>query len=110
MENVMFYDLQFIDTMGLLENVEDEELVQKICGAIDVNTFEVRGPPIPVLGYSETLRGIYMKASLMAHDCVANTQLSIDDNNVMIITASKDIKKGERICNNYTSPLQVYFF
>lgn len=96
----------FIKSLGLLEEDGDKELIQKICGAIDVNSFEARGPSIPGLGYSETLRGSYMKAALLAHDCVANTHLSINDNYVLIISASTKINKGETIYYNYTDPLQ----
>ncbi|RVE45500.1 hypothetical protein evm_009839 [Chilo suppressalis] len=98
--------VKFITTLGLLDNVLDESLVQKVCAAIDVNSFEVRGPPIPVLGYSQPLRGIYLKASLLAHDCVGNTHVSINDNNVLVCHASMDLKKGETIYYNYTDPLK----
>lgn len=87
--------------------MEDKNLVQKVCAAIDVNSFEVRGPPIPALGYAETLRGVYLQAALLAHDCIANTLISINDNNALVCHASKDIKKGEVIFYNYTDPLKV---
>lgn len=101
---------QFIKSLGLLDNVTDEDLVQKVCAAIDVNSFEVRGPPIPAIGCSEVLRGVYLKAALLAHDCVGNTHMSINDNNVLVCHASTDIKKGDTIYYNYTDPLKVNIF
>lgn len=102
--------LQFVNSLGLLDDVEDTNLVQKICAAIDVNSFEVRGPAIPTIGCSELFRGVYLKAALMAHDCVGNTHVAIDDNNVLVCHASIDIKKGDPIFNRYTDPLKVRYF
>ncbi|CAG4991158.1 unnamed protein product [Colias eurytheme] len=103
-----FYEntVKFLESLGLPENADDQNLVQKVCAAIDVNSFEVRGPPIPTLGYAETLRGIYLQAALLAHDCVGNTLISINDNNVLLCHASQDIKKGDMIFYNYTDPLK----
>ncbi|CAH2044001.1 unnamed protein product, partial [Iphiclides podalirius] len=97
---------KFVTSLGLLEGAEDTNIVQKICAAIDVNSFEVRGPVVPAIGCSELLRGVYLKAALMAHDCVGNTHMAIDDNNVLVCHASTDIKKGEPIFNRYTDPLK----
>lgn len=82
--------------------------MQKICAAIDVNSFEVRGVPIPAVGCIETLRGVYLKAALLAHDCVSNTHMSINDNNLLVCHASVDIRKGDPIYYNYTDPLKVF--
>ncbi|KAJ0174531.1 hypothetical protein K1T71_009639 [Dendrolimus kikuchii] len=103
-----FYDStdKFIKSLGLLDDVQGENLVQQICAAIDVNSFEVRGPLIPAIGCSEILRGVYLKAALLAHDCTANTHMSINDNNIMVCHASVDIKKGDIIYYNYTDPLK----
>lgn len=95
--------------MGLLEGIKDTDLVQKICAVIDVNSFDVRGPAAPSLG-CEPLRGVYMKTALLAHDCVANTHISINDNNLLVCHASTDIKKGEPIYFNYTDPMKVTFY
>jgi hypothetical protein len=55
----------------------------------------------------EQLRGVYLKAALLAHDCRANTHMAINDNNVLVCHASTDIKKGDTIYYNYTDPLKV---
>ncbi|XP_072944683.1 SET domain-containing protein SmydA-8-like [Epargyreus clarus] len=98
--------VKFISSLGLLEGVEVDNLVQKICAAIDVNSFEVRGPPIPAIGCAEVLRGVYLAAALLAHDCAANTHIAINDYNVLVCHASTDIKKGDTIYYNYTDPLK----
>ncbi|XP_050677045.1 uncharacterized protein LOC126973768 [Leptidea sinapis] len=98
--------VKFIDLIGLIKNESDSELVRKICAAIDVNSFEVRGPPIPGIGCAEVLRGVYLQAALLAHDCTPNTQIAINDNNVLVCNATTDIKKGDVIYYNYTDPLK----
>ncbi|KAI5638445.1 hypothetical protein NE865_08910 [Phthorimaea operculella] len=98
--------VKFIESLGLLDGIKQDNLVQKICAAIDVNSFEVRGPPVMAIGCSEILRGVYLKAALLAHDCTANTHMSINDNNLLVCHASTDIKKGDVIYYNYTDPLK----
>jgi hypothetical protein len=98
--------IQVLRENGLLTSVEDADFVQKICGILDVNSFEVRGPPSKS-GQTEKLRGIYLRASLMAHDCVANTHLAVDDDFEMSIHASVPITRGHPIYFNYTSAMQV---
>lgn len=104
-DNIILF--QFIESLGLLDNNTDEDPIQKIYAIIDVNSFEARGPPMPGIGCSEFLQGVYIKAALMAHDCVGNTHLSVNDNNLLVCHASIDIKKGEAIYFNYTDPLKV---
>lgn len=43
----------------------------------------------------------------MAHDCVGNTHLSVDDDFVLTIHASVDIPQNSPIFFNYTNVLQV---
>ncbi|KAI8439615.1 hypothetical protein MSG28_013340 [Choristoneura fumiferana] len=89
--------VKFIESLGLLEGIKDTDVVQKICAVIDVNSFDVRGPAAPSLG-CEPLRGVYMKTALLAHDCVANTHISINDNNLLTGYVSP---AGDRwSCNN----------
>ncbi|XP_020287894.1 protein msta-like [Pseudomyrmex gracilis] len=78
------------------------ELIQKVCGIIDANTFELRSPGA-VDGV--LLRGLYIDAALMAHDCRGNTHLTVDDNFQLTVYASITIKEDEPIFFNYTSSL-----
>ncbi|XP_051162297.1 SET domain-containing protein SmydA-8-like [Leptopilina boulardi] len=78
------------------------ELVQKICGILDVNSFELRSPG----GMGESpLRGLYLKTSLIAHECRGNTHITVDDKFQLTVFASLPIQKGEIIYFNYTSSL-----
>lgn len=82
-----------------------KEILQRIYGIIDVNSFELRSDdfePVP-------LRGLFIEAALMAHDCVGNTHITIDNSFKMTVFASIPIKKGQAILYNYTSPLWVRF-
>lgn len=100
--------IQVLRENGLLTSMEDAEFVQKICGILDVNSFEFRGPPSKS-GETEVLRGIYRRAALMAHDCVANTHLAVGDDFEMSIHASVPIPLGHPIYFNYTSAMQVCY-
>ncbi|XP_017880186.1 SET domain-containing protein SmydA-8-like [Ceratina calcarata] len=78
------------------------ETLQRLCGVLDVNTFELRSPG----GLDGLLlRGLYLEASLMAHDCRGNTHLTVDDNFQLTVYASLPIKQGDTIFFNYTSSL-----
>ncbi|GJQ83907.1 hypothetical protein Trydic_g19845 [Trypoxylus dichotomus] len=92
----------------LTEDDLEQEIVEKICGILDVNSFEVRPSESDgnLLDSSECLRGIYVEASLMTHDCVGNTQLSIDDDFNMTVHASRAIPAGETIFFNYGNCLK----
>ncbi|KMQ84548.1 protein isoform a [Lasius niger] len=79
------------------------ELMQKLCGILDVNAFELRSPG--VLDGLLPLRGLYIEATLMAHDCRGNTYLTVDDNFQLTVYASVPIKQDEPILFNYTSSL-----
>lgn len=86
------------------EDPSVSEYLQKLCGILDVNSFELRSPG----GLdSLLLRGLYAEASLMAHDCRGNTHLTVDDNFHLTIYASLPIQEGDVIFFNYTSSLLV---
>ncbi|XP_015438621.1 PREDICTED: protein msta, isoform A-like [Dufourea novaeangliae] len=78
------------------------EFLQRLCGILDVNTFELRSPG----GLDGLLlRGLYTEASLMAHDCRGNTHLTVDDDFQLTVYASLPIQEGDAILFNYTSSL-----
>jgi len=84
--------------------------MEKVCGILDVNSFELRGPnpalmtePAP----GERLRGVYLDAALLAHDCIGNTHLSVDDTFYITVYASVPIPAGQPIFFNYASSLEV---
>ncbi|XP_018322201.1 SET domain-containing protein SmydA-8-like isoform X2 [Agrilus planipennis] len=96
--------------LGIISKVDVEnELIQKICGILDINSFELRTNAF-IDNYSSgpvhVLRGLYLKAALINHDCVGNTHLAIDDNYNLIIHASIDIPVGASVYFNYSNPLK----
>lgn len=104
---------QILEKLNFLTKKDlEEELVQKVCGILDVNSFELRQPQNN--GYfmspADCLRGLYLQAALMAHDCIPNTHLAVDDDFNMTIHASCRIEEGETIYYNYANGLQVSHF
>ncbi|KAJ9577911.1 hypothetical protein L9F63_025224 [Diploptera punctata] len=97
--------VEVMRTHELLCSKEEADLMQRICGILDVNSFEVRGP-VSKSGDSERLRGVYLRAALMAHDCLANTHLAVDDSFQMTIHASVLIPRSQAIYFNYTNTMQ----
>ena len=71
----------------------DNELVQKVCGVIDVNAFEIRIPmaiirahsPNPFINSHDSLKGAFYEAALMNHSCVPNAQIAIGTDQVNLI-------------------------
>lgn len=97
---------------GLL-NPDDikDEIAQIVCGILDVNAFEVRpvecGNLVQGMNPGECLRALFLEAALMAHDCVGNTHLAVDDSFCITVRASRFIAKGETVFFNYTNALLV---
>lgn len=110
MANYTILHFQPLKTLNILTKQDlDEEIVQRICGVLDINTFEVRPPSNneSMQDLVDHLRGLYLQASLMTHDCVGNTLLSVDDDFTMTIYACKSIPAGEPIFFNYSNCLKV---
>ncbi|XP_066258410.1 SET domain-containing protein SmydA-8-like [Euwallacea similis] len=97
------------ETNLLTEKDVKEELVQRICGILDINSFEVRPPnnaDNPITNpESQCLRAIYPTVAMIAHSCISNTHISVDDNFVMSIYAKVDIKQHQPILTNYSDVL-----
>jgi hypothetical protein len=45
----------------------DEELIHKVCGILELNSFEVRCPS------GSAVQGVYPQTAIMSHNCVPNT-------------------------------------
>ncbi|KAI4456266.1 set and mynd domain containing arthropod-specific member 4 isoform a [Holotrichia oblita] len=104
------YIEQPLKSLNLLTDEDlEQNIIQRICGILDVNSFEVRIPQERSGNFTqpeECLRGVYVQASLMSHDCIGNTQLSVDNDFVMTVHASKPIPNGEMIFFNYGNCLK----
>lgn len=55
------------------------------------------------------VRALYAQAALLAHDCIGNTFITVDNNKQLKVYASIDIRAGEIIYNCYTASLYVSF-
>ncbi len=66
--------VQFLRKVCGLADEFSEEEIHASCGVIDVNAFEIR---LPGNKYQQVL-GVFPLASMMSHNCVANTQHVID--------------------------------
>lgn len=88
------------------DDISTSDFLQRLCGILDVNSFELRSPGrLDAL----TLRGLYLETSLIAHDCRANTHITVDDRFQLTVYASLPINENDVIYFNYTSSLLVHF-
>uniref|UniRef100_A0A182R8Y9 SET domain-containing protein n=1 Tax=Anopheles funestus TaxID=62324 RepID=A0A182R8Y9_ANOFN len=82
------------------------ELLQRICGILDVNTFEIRGNmDSQGVQMNNLARGLYPRTSLMTHNCQTNTLIAVDGMSKLRLYASIAIKAGELLYYNYTRVL-----
>ncbi|KAL2721330.1 SET domain-containing protein SmydA-8-like isoform X1 [Vespula maculifrons] len=94
----IFRDLQLVTN----DDISTSDFLQHLCGILDVNSFELRSPGrLDAL----VLRGLYLEASLIAHDCRANTHITVDDHFQLTVYASLPINENDIIYFNYTSSL-----
>ncbi|XP_060522094.1 SET domain-containing protein SmydA-8-like [Cylas formicarius] len=86
----------------------ESELVQTVCGILDVNTFEIRPAQNDMVAYPERdcLRGLYVETAMMAHSCVPNVCMSADDSYRLSCHARVDIKRGDTIAATYANLLK----
>ena len=69
--NPVLYDWKMADLVN-------EEELQRACGILEVNAFEVCGEELDDDGLGVTARAVYSGACLMSHNCVPNTACSVD--------------------------------
>lgn len=91
----------FIRSYLQLSEYSEEEIL-RFAGILDTNSFEVF-----LSSKLVKVRGIYLKAAMMAHDCRPNTKHFFDENFEMKIVATTNIKKGELILTSYAHPLRT---
>ncbi|RZF39124.1 hypothetical protein LSTR_LSTR013859 [Laodelphax striatellus] len=85
----------------VLELPFDPETILKVAAILDTNAFEIR----KMVGKVK-VRGLYLKAAMLSHDCVPNTKhIYVDDDFKIVITATEDIRKGDVITTTYTQTL-----
>uniref|UniRef100_A0A1B0G1M5 SET domain-containing protein n=1 Tax=Glossina morsitans morsitans TaxID=37546 RepID=A0A1B0G1M5_GLOMM len=77
----------------------DEDSIQRLCGILDVNAYEIRAPD------QGGMRGLYLNASTITHQCNANANVAIDHQYRIKVYANRDIDKDETISTCYTNIL-----
>lgn len=92
---------------SLPEDSPNLKLMRQVVNVLNTNAFEtsriVQDPENN--DHEIILRGLYILGALMNHRCLPNVRYVFDDDLVMRVHASKPIKKGEQIFNNYSKIL-----
>ncbi|RXG60318.1 Protein msta, isoform A [Armadillidium vulgare] len=73
----------------------DEEEIQKICGILETNGFEVP---------EQNLVALYGFGYLLEHSCVPNTTRTLNSSLHLVVRAAVDIKAGHHISTSYINP------
>ncbi|XP_055920728.1 SET domain-containing protein SmydA-8 isoform X1 [Eupeodes corollae] len=78
-----------------------EDLIMRVVGILEVNAFEGR------TSHGHTIRCLYPKTGILAHNCVPNTARSIypSDRFRIRLRAMKDLKAGQQLHHSYTFTL-----
>ncbi|KAF6204066.1 hypothetical protein GE061_002406 [Apolygus lucorum] len=93
--------VEFLRSRCKLSERFSEDLIRKICGILEVNSYEILPDTVAV-----PIRGIYPTASIPSHNCVANTTHSIFPVDFkMVLRATVDLAEGSEVFCSYTSSL-----
>jgi len=95
--NVVAFLLKHAHINNILPDISDADITLA-SDVLDVNAFEIRGK-------GGSIRGLYPLTAMMNSSCSPNTQNSIDTDFSCTVRAIRPIKKGEEICDTYTSTL-----
>ncbi|XP_011880733.1 PREDICTED: protein msta, isoform B-like isoform X2 [Vollenhovia emeryi] len=88
-----------------LPNEEQLELMRRICGVFNTNSFEVVVVSSRDQDRTTSLRGLYPMGAFQNHCCVPNTRHHFDDQQRMHVSAALPIAAGEEITMSYTDLL-----
>ncbi|XP_071635897.1 SET domain-containing protein SmydA-8 isoform X1 [Temnothorax longispinosus] len=86
-------------------NEEQMELMRRICGVFNTNSFEVVVVSSRDEDRTTSLRGLYPMGAFQNHCCVPNTRHHFDDQQRMHVSAVLPIAAGEEITMSYTDLL-----
>ncbi|XP_054268292.1 SET domain-containing protein SmydA-8-like [Macrosteles quadrilineatus] len=76
-----------------------EEEIHTVCGYAEVNAFSIGGDSI-------NIQGLYPEAYFFAHDCVANTSHTDDENYKIKVFTSVKLRQGQMLTLSYTNSLK----
>nr|XP_012227831.1 PREDICTED: protein msta, isoform B-like [Linepithema humile] len=86
-----------------LPSEEQMEVMRRICGVFNTNSFEV--VVLKDEDHIVSLRGLYPTGALQNHCCVPNTRHHFDDQQRLHVSAALPIAVGEEITMSYTDLL-----
>uniref|UniRef100_A0A146L8D6 Protein msta, isoform A n=2 Tax=Lygus hesperus TaxID=30085 RepID=A0A146L8D6_LYGHE len=93
--------VEFLRNRCKLSERFSEDLIRKVCGILEVNSYEILPDTVAV-----PIRGLYPTASIPSHNCVANTTHSISPGDFkMVMRATIDLAEGSEVLCSYTSSL-----
>lgn len=95
--NIVRFLLQHARLADHIPDITEED-IERANDVLDVNAFEIRAA-------CGSVRGLYPVTAMMNSSCSPNTQNSIDAAWVCRVRATRTIRKGEEICDTYTSTL-----
>lgn len=84
--------------VGRLGVASDPAFVHRVCAVWDTNGFEVP------LGWGTRVIGLFPVASLLTHDCRANTQQWFTGEGVLVVRAVTRVAAGDVLTTSYTDP------
>ncbi|XP_034245070.1 SET domain-containing protein SmydA-8-like [Thrips palmi] len=102
--------VEVLRAAGLLAaDGSEDELLQRVCAILDVNSFEVRGPAQGLAGQQagEQLRAVFLRAAMMSHSCVPNVQLAVDDQLQLTVRATCEMPRASALKYNYCELLET---
>lgn len=89
---------RIVDVLTTDLQVTDSTLMHRICSVWDTNGFEVP------LGWGTRVHGLYPFASLLTHECRANTQQWFTGAGDLVLRAVDHIAQGAVVTTCYTDP------
>jgi hypothetical protein len=92
------YVVKFLHEKLYLDRRFSADQIQKVCGILDTNCYE--------LGWKGTrARALFRTIARINHDCVPNSRKYFTADRRMIVVAARDIYPGEEVTLSYTPPL-----
>ncbi|CAA9994291.1 unnamed protein product [Nesidiocoris tenuis] len=78
-----------------------KDLIETVCGILEVNAYEVHVPGGPNL-----IRALYPKAAILSHSCVANTIHSISPHDLsLVLRTTVYVTQSDELYRNFTNCL-----
>ncbi|XP_029056159.2 SET domain-containing protein SmydA-8-like isoform X1 [Osmia bicornis bicornis] len=96
------YEIELLlRTVEKSPNEKDMELMKRVCGAFNSNSFETVS--VHDKDRSSSLRGLYPLGGLQNHNCVPNTRHHFDGKYRLYVNAALPIAAGEEVTMSYTN-------